>query len=1439
MKTINKIKSIINLLFITIALIGLNINAKAQTPNAPTLSCGKLIMSWNHNSTNDKYDIQILKNGVSFKTLTTTVAGVKTAQYSELNNTNILEPGNYTFRVRIANSGAYSLLSSGVNTNTVYSALTPSISNITCRSFTASWNTLTSGCQDVYYRLTIYQATDASGSNAVNVTPTSNSINYIRTNSTWYNFTNAVPGYYYEIQIEVETTNGTTTTTNAIIANTGTWTQTPVNVTNVTGLTLTTSNTVNPINNNCNTLNASWDRNPCVTEYEASLYLSALPTPILVGTYIVPNPTTGNVNYSFTNLTPNSSYRVSVQAKYKLGTTLLYQSGIVTSSPTRLPAAISAPSNFRLISQCGRSVTIAWNNSTDLRANGYLLDISTNINFSAGNYLWDGNINNYYQDYNIASTSTNNITINLPSFAPFVARSLYFRIRTKNANNSCNSPYSNILQVGVFENEAGLTAPDFMFGYANEGTNSFTTYYTCITRPHSFSFRGDACVSKCQLKVEMVNADGSLFNPTETGTSAISWTGPQTTNVAAFLYGPPSLNSYITANGGLVCNYNGIGTASNLMASTTSFILAPEVKYGTKVLSTGYHKITVYYWVNGNTTPKITERYIKMFNAHSDFALKYPEPPNNSGSFTNYYFNTSNTNYQYGPGFQCRQFNATIYASSAAPSVPDNGFYSYDILNTVYSKIIFSKGASPSEFYADAANNSQILGEKELNEYEINLLRSGALNLIDVFNSLNVVGNVNYIGLLTGTNYGSTPLMSLTKIMSFGYTAKPTNVYVDYKCANDVRIKWNGNGNASGTVYYVTMGTSYNPNTNTISNFVTSGNPSNVTYNNLMVTAPQIQALFNAPNNTTVYLQITADNGSGCVSAPSNVISFNYTNSNIMASSVVTDVNNFSNTCMGDAIMINNLSYDIDCIDQFRLVVIDYMNGTPIFTSNYESAASFISNFYTVATNVPVNQRYAAGSVQNYINYCGGNSQIFQAYNGETFTNINGNLFVPFFIGSNGTILENKGRYIIKIEGRKNNINTGTWVRNCRVNPPNNYLLIKKDDGTFTTSDYFPVTAQKGYLSKTIKVFANKKKIAISTFNNTNPTSCLNSVYIEFANSVTGFASSLSSIAPLSGSNLSDFMGNGLDLISYANNLGKLNNSFIRVSYTSQTNQYNYVSAIYGFDASSYFLPAYMKSNSAYETEKVIGFNDFVLESDPSTIYTYDHNNHFYYSGTNILVPDNNSTLVSSSNFFGFSGGAPSAKDFQWDNVDLDFSHRGPSYDLMWDKINMFVSPLSDSRLSICEVLDNTTAGLNCKLSTPINLENPVYEYNPYGNYVSSGTYPLADIIMNQGTVDFGGFDEYIYQQSRVGSYCVNTYGNGWRLPTATEIGKEDDLPVMSFSTNPAYFENGTGTIWTSSLWQINNSAWEFKGSNSIIDVNLNNSYLTTNNYVRCVYSAQ
>lgn len=1564
MKILNQAKSMNTIkLFFLIVFSFLTLLSRAQIPNNPTISCGKLNLTWTESSSSNTYTIQIFKNSsISvFKEIITSIPGVKTETFPS-NTNEVLESGSYTFKVKNNNLGVYSLLSNPAAT--AYNPLSPTITNLCSNNFTLNWTRLesSSSCNtSITYKYYIYKYTNISGtvlqSGFTPVTGTT-------TNNT-FTYNNAEPEGFYKIQVEAISNNGTSTSatgnttypsnltfqtpaipttpinniafsnitcnsfniswsaltgscipsaftyrytiyrevtyTNDYVAEfVGTTTNSVTSILynsvlpssyykvqveavhNGTGLTLASSiypNTTigiqssnipdvnsfvvsniatSPSNNFCTGISASWLKNDCATDYEIEVYNHLVDlNGIIMATYNIVGTSASVQTFTLASgLFPNNLYSFKIKAIKKVNNVVVANSNQVTQF-LNTPNKITAPAITNIIT-CGRTVTITWTASTDLRAEGYLLDLSTISHFSAGNFVTDFNMNLPIQNFAVNGRNTNTYTFELSSFYPFVQRTIYFRICAKNINNTCNSDYSFSQAINLSENAASINPSLFTFNSpietVNNVANSFKTHYISFGSPYQLSFLKDNCVVKCQVKVEMANANGTVFAPSGVAASATSWTGPQTTNFTNYLSG--FFSDYIKNNGGTLCNYNGIGTTANLNASTTSLLLAPETKYGSQVLSTGYHKITLLFWKGTNTVPEEQSLIVKIFNVFDDFALQYPDQ-NGTGNFTNYYFNTSSSLYDFGPGFQCRQFNSIINAKSNTPTYSNFNFtpgYStstssswgyqnlYDFEHNQSIKVIFSKAINAEHFYKDASNVNQIIAEKTLTNNELWQLRIGDLNLIDVFNSLNVVGNINQIGINTGTsglyNYLNNNT-NITKIISFGYTAQPTNVQLVNKCANDITLKWTGNGNASGTVYFVTIGTSYDPASNTISNYVTSGPNGNlITYNNYQMSTNQFQALFNTSTASTYYVQVKAQKGSNCISSPSNIFSFPVYSTALRAPL-------YSNsTCFGLSIGINNLNYDL-CVEKCSLEVQNLNDPSDKWIGIEESISSFITrlnNFNT--TYVPFEEQYPTVTIQNYINSfrtSNGPNPFYQGYNGINNVSV-GNLFKSFK-GVSGSY---RIRFVYKLtDGTYHN-----YDNTITITSPFYPVTMKTSTGNFSPSNVFNVPEVQGYTTKTIYGYANTRFLSatINPYYNypTFPQNCIHSVIIDFSATLNGFntISSIMSSNPVSakilaGSDLTDFLSTGgLDLNNFYTSNGVSGANYIRITYTNNFIGKTENSAIYNFVYRPTAL-LYIRSNTAYETEKNLGFRDIVLEDDPTVVYTYDHNNHFYSNGTHVLIPDNINTTVPLGNFYGFMNGSPSSSNFQWDANLLDFSNRGSEYSPGWDKQNMFVSPFSIMPMNICEVLDVNNNGLSCTNSTLIDITNTVYSsnFNSSGNYVGTGTYTIDNLIMDQGLVDNGSDNDYIVQQSADdNSYCVQTYGYGWRLPTATEIGKELDLPVSTFSTNPAYYQNSTGKIWSSSLWQYNTSWWEAIGTTSNLNMLSNNSFYSTSNYVRCVY---
>ena len=1316
-----------------------------------------------------------------------------------------------------------------------------SFSNITCSSFNINWSAFTGSCVPnlFTYRYSIYNTASNIDNQSIPVFvgTTTSSITSIL-------YSSALSSSNYKVKVEA--VNGYTGNTLASsVYPSGTNAIQTLSIPNVSGFTVDNIITT-PASNYCTGLSASWLKTDCASDYIIQVFNHySDPNGILISTHNITGTSASVQTFSLTNgLFPGNSYTLKIRAIKKDNNIEVATSSIVTSSFITMPSKITMPA-ITSITTCGRSVTITWTPSTDPRADGYLLDLSNSASFTTGNFIALTSQSPPIQNFFVTKT-TGTITFDLPSFYPFVQRSIYFRMCAKNSNNTCNSDYTMQGAINLSETPASIDPSPFTCNTpietVNSVANTFKTYYLTFGSPYQVNFRKDNCVVKCQVKVEMANANGTLF----TGTSgSSSWTGPQTTMLTNYLSG--FFSDYIKNNGGTLCNYNGIGTTANINASTTSFLLAPEIKYGTQVLSTGYHKITLLYWTGNNNVPEEQSIIVKIFNVFTDFSLQYPNQAG-AGSFTNYYFNTASSAYDNGPGFNCLQFNAIINAKSNTPNPSSFLFTNYNINSAFYwgfqnlfdfeynqsVKIIYSKALTADEFYIDAYNNNQILAQKILTNNELWQLRIGTLNLIDLYNSLGVFGNINYIGIQTGTssyyNYLNNNT-SATKIISFKYTAKPTNVALTYKCTNDVALSWSGNGNAAGTIFLVTIGSSYTSSSNTISNYATSGTFGGlITYNNYPTSINQLQALFNNTTNATYYVQIKTQNGS-CISDPSTIFSFPIYTTPIRL--------NFAYTSLPIGFPLEaNLGYD-NCIQKCSLEVQNLNDPNDKWIGTEEDIIVFANHYNTLNNNnVPVGQSpIGAPTIHNYINAFRSNGGLnpnpyFYGYDGYNFVSP-GNLFKSF---------KGAGTYRIRLVYKLTTGGYSNLDQTITINSPDFPVTLKTVSGSFVPSNVFEVPFQRGYQTKSIRCYANTKYLSafINPFSLFSASSIFG-VAIDFSNTLTGFpATSTLANNNLSSTDLNSFLTTGIDLNNYAANLGASGAAFIRISYFTNSPMSGTVSAIYNF-LSDPNTVLYIRSNEAYETEKLLGFRDIVLESNLNKIYTYDHNNHFYYSGNDILIPDNNSTEVSNTNFFGFSGGTPSSTNFQWDNQTLGFPTRGSDYTFGWDETNLFVSPFSANAMNICDVIDQGNTGNPCNNTTLVNIPAVVYStnYNSTGNYVSAGSYTIDNLIMDQGLVDNGADNEFIIQQSAsTNSYCVNKYGTGWRLPTATEIGKEDDLPVMIFNTNPAYYENSTGNIWTSNLWNTNSSWWEANGSNTNTQISLNNSFYSTNNYVRCVYKA-
>lgn len=274
----------------------------------------------------------------------------------------------------------------------------------------------------------------------------------------------------------------------------------------------------------------------------------------------------------------------------------------------------------------------------------------------------------------------------------------------------------------------------------------------------------------------------------------------------------------------------------------------------------------------------------------------------------------------------------------------------------------------------------------------------------------------------------------------------------------------------------------------------------------------------------------------------------------------------------------------------------------------------------------------------------------------------------------------------------------------------------------------------------------------------------------------------------------------------------------------------------------------YPDGNTAYWTEKNNGFRPVKIGTDP-TVFTYDTPNKQYKSGNTILLPTiprigvAQPETVNGTAFYGFSGGSASNNNFQWDGV---ATLPGNVYDV--DKV--FVSPVSSSGLNYCKALYNAYSGPCNNSESAIMMDNTdlAYATTPNGNGPYS-VYSGQDYTPTNNTGSFG--NRQYSQQSVEGnvykSYCVATYGNGWRMPTDIEVGRpnnqnDNGTPAL----NPGYLGTTNVQMWSTTsacqsgggtcynyyrmTWRLNNSSHTWPWSNGQPEV-------STANFSRCIYA--
>jgi len=215
---------------------------------------------------------------------------------------------------------------------------------------------------------------------------------------------------------------------------------------------------------------------------------------------------------------------------------------------------------------------------------------------------------------------------------------------------------------------------------------------------------------------------------------------------------------------------------------------------------------------------------------------------------------------------------------------------------------------------------------------------------------------------------------------------------------------------------------------------------------------------------------------------------------------------------------------------------------------------------------------------------------------------------------------------------------------------------------------------------------------------------------------------------------------------------------------------------------------------------------------------------------------------VSSTSFYGLLGGSANNNNFQWDGM---ATLPGNTYDVH----NVFVSPVSSSGMTFCKAQQNTYSGSCNSSSSNIMFSTTTFAYattpNGLGPY---SVYNGGDMTPSTSVGTFGS--RRFSQQSMVGdgyndSYCVATYGKGWRIPTDIEVGKpnssvDNGTPPLNIgyvgTTNTQMWSSTQGCNGSScynymrQVWRLDNSSHTWPWSSGYLDV-------TNGNSVRCIYT--
>jgi hypothetical protein len=300
----------------------------------------------------------------------------------------------------------------------------------------------------------------------------------------------------------------------------------------------------------------------------------------------------------------------------------------------------------------------------------------------------------------------------------------------------------------------------------------------------------------------------------------------------------------------------------------------------------------------------------------------------------------------------------------------------------------------------------------------------------------------------------------------------------------------------------------------------------------------------------------------------------------------------------------------------------------------------------------------------------------------------------------------------------------------------------------------------------------------------------------------------------------------------------------------------NSIGTAYGNELSFTTLNAiaYSNGNDAYWTESSNGFRDVII-GNGNLIFKYNAADKQYVSGNFILIPNKISTpdgeVVDKTSFYGFSGGTMDNSKYQWDGQKNSAIADPES---VFDMTNLFVSPISSGTMTYAEAINaNSVAACTNSSNSNVTIDGDPQTLVYPGLTPSTGTFNLwngeelvsSGILKNSASSFGANKNEYSSQQQMTftinQSYCVSTYGQGWRLPTDIEIGHTVNSysPAAPTAIDPGY-QGTSGQIFTSSRFYYPGYAF-YKWYVVISTGAWNNidQWTKTQFQVRCVYSGK